>query len=454
MRASVVAAPLLALIASSSASAEALRPYPRLGVWKNTVKHADAGQAGQIRALTPVSHILYLNDCKPGGCIVNPGGDDSRTNQSSIAESQRQLSAWSYSDAYWDALVQCVRETYAPFDVQITTEDPGNVPHFEVMIGGRATQLHPDLQGAGGVAPFIDCSTTQDNVISFVFSEEVDDLEFLCGAVAQEATHVWGLDHSMDSRDPMTYLDLGELKRFQNEDRPCGEFENRECFCGGPTQNSTTFFNDRFGPAELLPASVQIVAPLENAWVKPGFPVRAELDSQLSFQSGSLSIDGTPAQTIDNDPIAFNAPTTLAGGTHTVEVSVTDAGNRTVSDSVTVRVMASCSSAAGCDSAFHCLGGFCQPGAAEPGGLGATCTDNAECITGQCGSDGTDRFCTAACDAGEVCPSGFTCLASAGGGVCWPGGEDDGGCATGGSGAGFMFAGLGILALAMRRRRA
>jgi hypothetical protein len=74
-----------------------LKPqFPRLGVWKNTVKQLPDG----VKPLTNVSHILYLNDCQPGGCTVNPGADDSRTNRSSIMENQRLLSPFSCGETY------------------------------------------------------------------------------------------------------------------------------------------------------------------------------------------------------------------------------------------------------------------------------------------------------------------------------------------------------------------
>ncbi|HEU0036017.1 MAG TPA: MYXO-CTERM sorting domain-containing protein [Kofleriaceae bacterium] len=452
MRAALVTALLVGL--PVVAAADAPRAYPKLGVWKNTVKKLPDG----VKPLTSVSHVLYLNDCRPNGCTVSPGGDDSRSDRSSIPVNTVVLSPFSYGDDYWNRLVQCVKETYAPFDVQIVTQDPGTAEHFEVMIGGRATQLHPDLQGAGGVAPFIDCSTSSNNVISFVFSDEVNDLEFLCGAVAQEATHVWGLDHVLDADDPMTYLELGSLKRFQNRDRDCGEdlSNPRQCFCGGSQQNSVRFFNNAFGPAMLTPASLSIVSPVEGQWVKPGFPVHAELDSQLSVATAALAIDGSQTSSIDTDPLAFNAPTTLPGGDHTVTVTATDQGNRTVTDSVTVHVTAACSASAPCAADFHCLGGYCLPGANEAGGLGATCSTNDQCITGQCASDGTESLCAGACDAGNVCPAGFVCLQSGGAnGTCWPGEPDDGGCQTGNGGSGFAFAGLALLGFAFvtRRRR-
>ena len=51
----------------------------------------------------------------------------------------------------WAELVQCVKDTFLPFEIEVVTTDPGNVNHSEVMIGGLAAQLSPDLV-AGGVA--------------------------------------------------------------------------------------------------------------------------------------------------------------------------------------------------------------------------------------------------------------------------------------------------------------
>jgi hypothetical protein len=444
----ILAALVIAIPVAAHAEAPTHKEWPKLGVFQNRVKQRAPG----VVPLANVSHVLYLNDCKQGRCVVSPGSDDSRTNRSSIPEQQVTLNAWSYSDAKWNKLVECARSTFAPFQIEITTVDPGSASHFEVMVGGRSAQLLAGLE-AGGVAPFIDCATAENNVISFVFSEEVSDDEFLCGAIAQEASHVWGLDHSMNAKDPMTYLQLGNLKVFQNANSPCGEDQNRTCFCGGQTQNSVTFLNNRFGPTVLEPASVEITSPREGEWVKPGFPVHATLTSQLGLTSGALEIDGEQASTTTSDPLVFNLPTNLAGGDHTITVNATDDGARTVTDSVTVHVTAACSSAAPCGSGLHCLGGFCLPGANEAGGLGAECTANEQCITNVCASDGTDQLCAGPCDAGDSCPSGFTCIGnSGGGGTCWPG--EDGGCATTDTNpTGFLLLGFGAIVLAVRRRR-
>src|SRR5688500_4821905 len=81
---------------------------------------------GQVSRLTAVSHKLYLNDCRsPNGCTVSPGADNSITNRSSIPASTVTLDAYAHGDEHWNRLVDCVRDTFKPFDVEIVTEDPG-----------------------------------------------------------------------------------------------------------------------------------------------------------------------------------------------------------------------------------------------------------------------------------------------------------------------------------------
>ena len=411
-------------------------------------RHAPGGRA----TFAQVSHVIYLDDCLPNGCDVSPGFDDSRTDHSSIPQSPSHLAGYAWGTDSWNALVTCVKQMYAPFDVQITDQDPGMAPHFELMVGGSSTDI--GIQGALGVAPFVPCDgQLQDNVISFAFAAETSNVDELCWAAAQETAHVLGLDHELEAKDPMTYLSPPVKKvGFQHEDAKCGEYNPRQCYCGGSTQDSYQYLMDTMGPAQLEPPSLAITSPADGAWVKPGFPVHATATSQLTITGGALQIDGQPQASVAQLPLAFTAPADLAGGDHTIAVAATDAGPRTFSAQVTVHVVAACD-AGTCATGFACLGGLCLPTADTPGGLGATCTDGPSCITGTCAFDGNTHACTGACDPGETCQSGFSCVtATDGSGVCWPASSGGGGCDAGGApGPALALWGVG-LAFALRRR--
>jgi hypothetical protein len=53
------------------------------------------GEVGPPR-LADVSRVLYLNDCMPGGCLMEPGDDDARTNHSSIVARPTTIAAFSW----------------------------------------------------------------------------------------------------------------------------------------------------------------------------------------------------------------------------------------------------------------------------------------------------------------------------------------------------------------------
>ena len=421
-------------------------------VFRGRVHHPHTSEAA---APPLVSNTLYLNDCRPNGCALQPGFDDSRSNHSSIPGMPTTLSAWPHGDGLWDEVVACVRATFRPFDVEVVTTDPGPATnHFEVMVAGTNTQLSPALEGAGGVAPFVGCGASDDNVISFVFAQQSDDLEYLCGAIAQEAAHVWGLDHELNPLDPMTYLNLGSLKRFQNADADCGTMLNRPqpCACGGDTQNSYAYLEQVFGATDLPPSTVSITSPGDNAWVVPGFPIHVRIDSVLGGTQASIAIDGATIATVSPEPFAFNAPETIQGGVHEITATGVDGGNRSATATITVHVTSTCSATRPCTDGTYCIAGVCVPGADVEGGLGAECLANEACITRACASGNGEQLCVGPCD-DERCPEGFYCTGPDETRVCWP--DRDAGCAVAPGHAPplSILLGIGFAAIVLRRRR-
>lgn len=117
-----------------------------------------------------------------------------------------------------------------------------------------------------------------------------------------------------------------------------------------------------------------------------------------------------------------------------------------------------CDTDADCAMGHECFENTCIMTPFQPTGLGATCTDNTSCESGECGMNGKDSKCTMDCTVGDAtsCPSGFDCLAGGAAGVCWPSasGTDGGGCCdTSGHGAPTALFGIALMGVVVLRRR-
>ena len=139
---------VLTLAVATLASAGLAEARPR------DVLHFQRPAARPVSA-TADSHIIFMNNCLPNGCLVKTGDTDSRVDTSDIAVSTGTLSAWSYGQTTWDATMSCMRATFSRFNVVITDVDPGTTPHYEVMVAGSAQQIMGNQgAGVGGVADF------------------------------------------------------------------------------------------------------------------------------------------------------------------------------------------------------------------------------------------------------------------------------------------------------------
>jgi hypothetical protein len=350
-----------------------------------------------------------------------------------------------------------VKATFAPFDITVTDASPGNVPHFENLVGGKISDItsDPDLQNAGGVAPF-DCGEIP-NAIVYTFDVYGPDAEQLCWTSAQEVAHAFGLDHQFLQKDPMTYLQGDLPKRFRDIDAQCGERELRACSCGRATQNSYRLIVGQFGVGAPTPPDVAIKYPEEGRPVQPGFPVVVDAQDDVRVEKVELYVDGALAGET-TAPIAdvFElASPELAAGPHTLEVRATDVQGIVGTTTQAIDMGPPCTPSTICTGTDVCVDGVCLPGPEEPGGLGAICQSDTECLSHRC-ADGGESFkhCVEECDLANAasCPSEFSCVSAGADGVCWP--TPDAGCCDAGTRPqGPLLLGLGVAAVLVRRRR-
>ena len=128
------------------------------------------GYTGDDSVAAVSSNVIYLNNCKPNGCQITPGNENSTTNRSTIPNQVSTVQPYAYSDANWQEVVACVKNTYAPFGVQIVTERPATGGYHMAIVAGRPGDVGMQ-NGVGGVSPFT-CGYIP-NAISFSVRERL-----------------------------------------------------------------------------------------------------------------------------------------------------------------------------------------------------------------------------------------------------------------------------------------
>jgi len=414
----------------------------------------------EVQAAAGFSNVIYLNNCKPNGCQLTRGTENSTQNKSSILGSNSAtVTPYAYSDANWQQVVDCVKQTYSPFGVQIVTTRPTSGNYHMAIVAGRPQDIGQP-NGVGGVSPFA-CGYLP-NAVSYsfanVYNGSVDDI---CWTVSQETAHSWGLDHKFDNRDPMTYLQSGpSRKNFMNENGPCGENSARTCDCQQGQMNSYAEILETFGGNTPTPPTLTITAPMNNqTGLAAGFPIQAQANDDIGVAKIELRIDNQLVATKEASPWAFTAPMSLGQGSHMIELTAYDFSGTTAKQMVTISLGTACTGDSECPSGNVCLQGRCVLGGGAAGGLGTTCAGNESCSSGSCAGDGAGtQLCVEACDpAAAGCPSGFECLGEQGSAVCWPS-ASEGICNVGTNGGGkaaptFLLLGLAALVITRRRRR-
>jgi MYXO-CTERM domain-containing protein len=424
--------------------------------------------------------------------IHKAGLNDARTHQSTIpqgAATDYMMTEFAWGDVEWDAIVQCMKEVYSPYGLEVTDQVPApGVAYNEAIIAGSDDEVGVR---AGGISPVTGDCTPFNYVINFTFANDYgpnDRVFQLCAVAAQESGHAYGLDHtyafidgSSGCKDPMTYRsDCGGQKFFRNETAVCGEFTSRPCSCG-PNQNSHLRLLSVLGAGTpiTLPPTVNITTPADGATIAQGQPVIATAGAQRGIKTVELWLNGYLWGTApgvawgpEGQPDAaysIRIPDEVPDGVIDIVVKAKDDIDvTTVATTVTVTKGAACTSADACLDGQRCDAGRClwDPPAGE---LGDACTYAQYCLSGVCVQTDDGQFCSQNClpGVGDSCPADLSCIeTSPGAGFCLAGGDScDGGCcgctiideqATGEGTASALtvlfLGGVGLLLFRRRRR--
>lgn len=487
MRAFLASSLLLASVATAHAD-------PGRVLWMD---NPDFAQAPPPKA--SVSNIIYINRCV-GNCRITASDHNDSTHDlewfstanGEAPGTQYTLSEFALGDTTFNAMVDCVKKVYEPYNVSIVTDDPGDTPHTEVYAAGVDTEI--GLSGAGGVGGTLGGCQPLENNVAFAFVNEypATAVNYLCGVIAQETGHSFGMpSHVWNCTDAMSYsydgpceggVGAAPIGYFRNLNMPCGDFAEGQPACScGTSVNDHQHLIDIFGATGTAPEAptLTILQPQDGANIAGNQIFAASASSPRGvfrvevYLNGWLwGVDQLPAKMEPGDfpppNYIVEVPDNFPDGLYDVEFrAYDDIGTMTsVTESVVKGSACTGSGQGSCLTGQTCSGGKCA-WPAPTGEIGDACTYDQECIgpniyDGKCAalSDGT-QICTTACfgPPNDACPDMFECQVTdvqANTGLCVAATPDKPGCCSTTSDAPpVMPIALGTLvgALVMRRRR-
>jgi hypothetical protein len=284
--------------------------------------------------------ILFLNF--EGAQIIQSYTSDAAANKSFIGGGT--VPPFNGDQATKSQVVALVKQLYAAYNIQIVTTRPASGDYDMAMIGG--TPAHLDLgysTGVVGVAP-MDCGNQMPRDIAFVFSDSIKALsspskyaEEVAETAAHESAHTYGLPHSADGCDLMSYSSCATLKTFL--DKTMSMQSDSYGKCGLYSMNSHQLLLAELGPstgepepepppADTQPPQVTITSPAAGAKVSANLTVKTTITDNTGVSKADLRVDGQVVSSRASAPFDFNV-TGLGVGQHTLVVEAYDpAGNK------------------------------------------------------------------------------------------------------------------------------
>ena len=202
----------------------------------------------------PPPRIIYLN--REGARLSAAVHDDSKKNESAVVHSagltEFEVPAYGGSTSRWNKIKACVEQQFADFEIEVVDQRPIDKDYIMVMMGGRPGPLEKLNHGKGdllGLTSFSG-SVMHDSVV-LIFTKVIGHRTTrTCETIAHEVAHAFGADHSRLCSDVMTYKrSCVKVQSFRDKDAKCGEYEERACEGGKPTQNSYQLIKAALGPA-------------------------------------------------------------------------------------------------------------------------------------------------------------------------------------------------------------
>ncbi len=287
--------------------------------------------------------VIFINF---DGANLQSGWDDSKTNTTQISQLAGSFAAYGQGSKR-EAVMQAVREDWAPFNVIVVDSRPASGDYTMNMTG----PTNPFGGGVLGIAP-LDCNDAQThNNITYAFHSANDQFSASTQAttIGQEVAHSYGLEHVDEPGDIMNPYNAGGNPSFRdeciqivaNQGIVCGQQHAAQCGSSN-MQNSFQELMALFGPAQAdeSPPTVAITSPTDGAVFEAGasFEITAEASDDVAVQQLDLYVDGAFSQSDGSAPYGWSVEQ-IPAGTYTFHVVARDvSGNEAQSDPVTVEV--------------------------------------------------------------------------------------------------------------------